>query len=262
MSSSRVRLAFSALLLGTWMTLPPAVAAAPAFAQSHALLGQVLSRHVAEGRVDYAALKKDPADLDRYLAQLSAVSKEELKSWDEPSQLAFLINAYNAWTLRLVATHYPVGSIKDIGTLVRGPWDQRVVNLWGETLSLDTLEHSVLRKDYKEPRIHFALVCAARSCPPLRSEPYLGEQLGRQLDDQARQFLATPSKNRVVAAGHTVHLSPIFKWYAADFERQSGSVLSALQPYWPADTAALLAKGQFSIRYTVYDWSLNDRKGR
>jgi hypothetical protein len=171
--------------------------------------------------------------------------------------MAFLINAYNAYTLQLIIDHHPVKSIKDIGSFFKGPWDQPVVRLFGRTLTLNNLEHDIIRVDYQEPRIHFALVCAARGCPPLRNEAYLADRLEEQLDDQVRRFLATPDKNRVDASRRTVYLSPIFKWYGADFEKQHGSVLAALQPYWPKASASVLAQGGFKIRYTDYDWSLN-----
>ena len=132
-----------------------------------------------------------------------------------------------------------------------------MVRLFGRTVTLNNLEHDIIRKDYPDPRIRFALVCAARGCPPLRDEVYVADHLEEQLDDQARQFLATPTKNRVDASARTVYLSPIFKWYGADFEKKHGSVLSALQPYWPKENGSALAQGGFRIRYTDYDWSLN-----
>mgnify|MGYP001585357909 CR=1 FL=1 len=116
--------------------------------------------------------------------------------------------------------------------------------------------------DYAEPRLHFALVCAAKGCPTLRSEAYVGPRLDSQFDDQAKQFLAMPDKNRVEAAERVGYLSPIFKWYGGDFEKKSGSVLAALKPYWPEKSAAALAKGGFKIRYTDYDWSLNEESGK
>ena len=189
--------------------------------------------------------------------KVASVAEPDFKRWTEPQQLAFLINAYNAYTLQLIIDHHPVKSIKDIGGLLKGPWDQPVVRLFGRTLTLNHLEHEIIRKDYPDPRIHFALVCAARGCPPLRDEVYVADRLEEQLDDQARQFLATPAKNRVDAGTRTVYLSPIFKWYGADFEKKHGSVLAALQPYWPKASASALAQGGFKIRYTDYDWSLN-----
>ena len=231
-------------------------ATAAEFDQTHARFTGVLTNFVKDARVNYAALKAHPQDLNRYLDQIAAVSKAEFTKWSEPGQIAFLANAYNACTLRLIIENYPVKSIKDIGSFSNGPWDQPVVRLFGETLTLNTLEHKILRKDYAEPRLHFALVCAAKGCPPLRGEAYVATRLNEQLDDQAKQFLATPDKNRVDVASQTVYLSPIFKWYGGDFEKKSGSVLAALKPYWPVK---VVATDDFKIRYTGYDWSLNEQ---
>jgi len=226
------------------------------FDQSHAIFDGVLKQYVKNARVDYAALKAHPQDLNRYLDQVAAVSKAEFKQWSEPQQIAFLSNVYNAYTLRLIIENYPLQSIKDIGGWFSGPWDQPVVKLFGETINLNTLEHKVLRVDYAEPRFHFALVCAAKGCPPLRGEAFVGTRLEEQLVDQAKQFLAETTKNRVDAANRTVYLSPIFKWYGGDFEKKSGSVLAALKPYWPGKAPAT---DGFKIRYTDYDWSLNEQ---
>jgi len=249
-------------------TIPPLFAVALCFAtltlhsiaadfdQSSAIFDGVLKQYVKNAHVDYAALKAHPQDMNRYLDQVAAVSKTDFKKWSEPQQIAFLINAYNAYTLRLIIEHFPLKSIKDIGGWFRGPWDQPVVKLFGETINLNTLEHKILRVDYAEPRIHFALVCAAKGCPPLRSEAYVADRLNEQLDDQAKHFLANPAKNRVDVANQTVYLSPIFKWYGVDFEKKSGSVLAALKPYWPSKA---IGTDDFKIRYTDYDWSLNEQ---
>jgi Protein of unknown function, DUF547 len=179
--------------------------------QSHALLDQVLKNYVKDARVNYAALKSHPQELNRYLGQVAAVSESEFKGWTTKQQIAFLINAYNAYTIRLILDHYPVKGIKDIGSFLSGPWDQPVVHLFGQTLTLNTVEHKMLRQDYSEPRIHFALVCAAKGCPTLRGEAYVATRLDEQLDDQAKQFLANAQKNRVDIGEHTYYLSPIFK---------------------------------------------------
>lgn len=238
----------------------PAVAQPQPFDQTHPLFDQVLKRYVRNALVDYSALKANRQDLDRYLSEVATVAEPGFRAWPEKQRLAFLINAYNAYTLQLIVDHYPVKSIKDIGSWLKGPWDQPVVRLFGRTLTLNDLEHKILQVQYAEPRIHFALVCAARGCPPLRNEAYVGNRLDAQLDDQARQFLGTPGKNRVDFTDHVIYLSPIFKWYGADFEKQAGSVLSFLKPYWPAKDAAEIAKGGFSVRYTDYDWSLNQER--
>lgn len=224
------------------------------FDPTHALLTRVLTNFVKDARVNYAALAAQPRDLDRYLAQLAAVGNAEFTTWSEPQRIAFLINAYNAYTLRLVTRHYPLRSIRDIGNILSGPWQQPVVHLFGETIDLDTLEHQILRVDYTEPRLHFALVCAAKGCPPLRGEAYVADRLEEQLVDQAKRFLADSTKNRIVASERVAHLSPLFKWYRGDFEKVSGSVLAALKPYWPDPPTST---DGFRILYTEYDWSLN-----
>jgi hypothetical protein len=246
------------VLIAGYIASSSAAVAANEFDQSHALFDRTLKQFIHDGRVDYAELKAHPPDLNRYLDQLAAVTRADFRQWNERQQMAFLINAYNAYTLGLILEHYPVKSIKDIGSSLHGPWEQPVVHLFGETLTLDTVEHKMLRRDYHEPRFHFALVCAAKSCPPLRNEAYLAGRLDEQLDDQARKFLANPEKNRVDTGERVVYLSPIFKWYAADFEKISGSVLAALKSYWPEKASAALASGGFRIRYTDYNWSLND----
>ncbi|MEK7684928.1 MAG: DUF547 domain-containing protein [Verrucomicrobiota bacterium] len=230
-----------------------------AFDQTHAGFDRLLKQHVSDGWVDYARLKADPKPRSAYLDQLAAVTEAEFSQWSEKARLAFLINLYNAATLKLIVDHYPVRSIKDIGGLFSSPWKQEAVRLFGRVTTLDAVEHDILRKLYAEPRIHFALVYAAKGCSPLRREAYVASRLDEQLDDQARLFLASQEKNRVVANERTVYLSPIFKWFAGDFEKHSGSVLTFIEPYLPeADRRALAGHG-LKIRYTDYDWSLNDR---
>jgi len=248
-------LALAVIIVGL---VGPRLAKAADFDHTHELLNRTLKAHVANSQVDYAALKAQRADLDRYLRTTASAQKNTFAAWPEPQQLAFLVNVYNATTLQLVIEHYPVTSIKKIGSWRKGPWDQAVVKLWGETLTLNHLEHKILRVRYDEPRLHFALVCAARGCPPLRSEAYVAARLDEQLDDQARQFMAEAHKNRVDASRSTVYLSPIFKWYGEDFVKKHGSVLSALRPFWPPPMADVVTEG-FKVRYTRYDWALNNR---
>ena len=247
---------FSTVLAGALATRLPA----SGFDHSHALLGKVLDAFVQDGTVDYARLKRNPTNLKAYLDQLASISRDRFKEWSEPEQIAFLSNLYNAATLELIIDHYPVKSIRKIGTPWKGPWKQEVVRLFGETVTLDHLEHDLLRKDYKEPRVHFVLVCAARSCPPLREEPYIPARLDEQLEDQGRRFMNTPSKNRVDPEKRTAYLSQIFKWFDRDFEEHSGSVLAFVRPYFPKDISGQLEDGTFDVQYLDYDWSLNDRK--
>ena len=252
----RLLLAATLFALMLW----PAGAAPAPFDHAYPLLDQVLHNRVKDALVNYAALKADPKNLHAALDQMAAVTEAEFNQWTPPQQLAFLINLYNAATLRLIVEHYPVKSIKKIGGLFTSPWELPVVRLFGRTNTLDYLEHGVIRARYDDPRVHFALVCAALGCPPLRGEVYTAGKLEHQLEDQGQQFLATKAKNSIDESGRVLHLSPIFKWYAADFEKKSGSVQKFVTPYFPAGPRAALAQGDWRIHHTDYDWSLNEWK--
>lgn len=219
----------------------------------HAIYTDLLQEHVdAEGLVDYQAILDSPQTLNAYLDRLSGISSEEYEAWNEHQQLAFLLNLYNAATLKLIVAHYPLESIKDIGGWFNGPWDQEVVPYLGKIITLHHLEHDIIRKDFLDtPETHFALVCAAIGCPPLRREAYTAEKLEAQLQDQKKRFLANTERNRKNAKRESLRLSPIFKWYAEDFEKSHGSVQEYLATAWPE------VEKDWRIRYTFYDWSLN-----
>lgn len=227
-----------------------------AFDHTHALWGTVLRQHVTNGLVNYRAIKQNPKGLDDYLREVNGIEESEFKQWPREQQLALLLNLYNASVFKLVVDHYPVSSIKDIGGWFKRPWDVDVVPLFGNVATLSYLEHAMIRK-YEEPRIHFALVCGARGCPELRPEPYTPEKLDAQLTEQGRKFMRDRTKNRVDAAAKTLYLSPIFKWFAEDFAKGSGSVFKFVQTYRPEIPAM-----DWKIRYTDYDWSLNDSSPR
>jgi len=233
---------------------------AQAFDHSHSALTGILKKVVSNKLVDYEFLKEEPAALDTYLGTLAAVSKSEFDSWSEDKQLAFLINLYNAATLDLIADNYPVASIKKIGNLFKGPWKQEVVDLFGEKTTLDHVEHGIIRQQYDDPRVHFALVCAALGCPPLREEAYTAAKLDAQLEDQGRIFLNNSEKNRVDAEAGVLYLSPIFDWFVGDFTKGGKSVAEWVAPYFGSKSdSAAAAGGKVTVKYTDYDWSLNDR---
>ncbi|MCK4564164.1 MAG: DUF547 domain-containing protein [Verrucomicrobia bacterium] len=220
-----------------------------AVAASAQSLDPILKKHVVEGRVDYRTLVADPKLLADYLTQAGQTPESEFKSWGEKRQLAFLINLYNASTLQLIVDHYPVKSIKAIKRRFKGPWDQKVVTLHGKRITLNELEHGIIRKRYKEPRVHMALVCAAKGCPILRSEAYTAEELDEQLDDQSRRYLATPAGLVIDRQKGVASISAIFKWYGSDFasvpafvEKHSGESMKGLK-----------------IKYLRYDWLLNEK---
>ncbi len=186
------------------------------------------------------------------------VSREDFDGWPEPERLAFLINLYNAATLQLIVDNYPVSSIKSLGGLARSPWSRDFVSLFGKVVSLDDIEHTIIRKEYAEPRIHFALVCAAKSCPPLREEAFVGERLDAQLTSQAEVFLRDATKNRLDPASGTLQLSSIFKWYLQDFAKDPAGLVTYVTPFLQPGEQAWLADHKVRVSYLEYDWSLNE----
>ena len=254
-----LRAAGNLLRLGLFLAVAVLVRAGETFDASHQAFARVLSARVSQGKVDYAGLKAAPEALDSYLAALSAVPEAEFKTWTESARLAFLLNLYNATTLKLIADRYPIASIKKAGGLFKGPWSLPVVHVWGRVLTLGDLEHQVIRVQHKDARIHFALVCAAVSCPPLRGEPYVAEKLAAQLDDQGRTFLRQPAKNRVDPSAGVLWLSPIFKWYAADFTADGKTIPEFVAPFFAEADAARIRAGGLKVKFSDYDWALNDR---
>ena len=247
------------------MTLAPlaaaaAMASAQPFDHAHAAWTAVLHGYVQDGVVDYRGLHaRGGPQLEAYLRALVAVSREEYGGFSREQRLAFWINAYNAYTVRLILDHYPVKSIRAIGLLPLAAFRKSFIPLLGGELSLNEIENDRLRKELREPRIHFALVCASKSCPALRPDAYRAEAIDQELDEAARAFLRDPQKNRWDLASRTLSLSSIFKWFSEDFERASGSVLGFVARHAPPETKAALAKGAVKIEFLDYDWSLNGR---
>ena len=233
-----------------WFSLFTAAQAAPVV--DHSLFAQLLSRYVHNGWVDYVGFKTDEAILDRYLQELASVAPGSL---ERPEAMAFYINLYNAWTIKLILTRYPeLKSIKDLGSLFRSPWKKKIVRLNGQTVTLDHIEHDILRPKFKDPRVHFAINCASKSCPPLAPFPYTGERLDEQLDTAVRAFINNPASNYL--GGNTLHVSRIFKWFGEDFHHD---VIGFFRKYAMGDFKKRLDEknGKLSVIYLDYDWSLN-----
>lgn len=246
-----------------------------AFDHSHAEWDALLQQHVvltSDGKasaVRYADWLAERAVLRRYLDTLSAVTESEYARWSEAERLAFLINAYNAFTVELILTRYPdLRSIKDLGSLFRSPWKQRFFTLLGQKRHLDNLEHDLMRgpDGFQEPRIHFAVNCASIGCPMLRNEAYTAKRLDAQLDDAMARFLSDRRRHRFDALSGTLQVSKIFDWYGEDFEQGHGGFDSLKDTF--AQYAAHLAEseterqriraGDYRIAFLDYDWRLND----
>lgn len=235
-----------------------------AFAQD-ALYTSLLQKYVQQGKVNYKELCKNP-DLSKYISTLQASDPEHIK--DDKNRLAFWINAYNAYTLKIICDHYPVKSINDLhsGGLALGSvfkttiWDKDIVVINHKNTSLNNIEHKIIRPEFQDFRIHFALVCAAKSCPALRSEAYEGSTLDQQFDDQAKLFLSDSSKNRFDVAAQKASISKIFDWYQKDFGNNKSEVLLAISKYLPDQIRKSIqsAPDKWDVDYTNYDWSLNE----
>ncbi|MCB0406873.1 MAG: DUF547 domain-containing protein [Bdellovibrionales bacterium] len=236
---------------------------AEAFDHTHALFTDVLKNFVVtkdhKSEVNYKALKENAQGLNEYLHSLSEIKRETLQTWSKNQKMAFYINAYNAFTLKLLIDHYPVKSIKDIGSFFSSPWKKEFISLFGKKVHLDHIEHDILRKEFSEPRVHFAVNCASIGCPALRDEAYTAEALEKQLDEQARLFLNDSSRNRVDIKDKTLYLSKIFKWFKEDFEKNGMTIPKFIKPFF-SKLDPKIDLNTFKIEYTNYDWSLNEIK--
>jgi hypothetical protein len=247
------------------MTVFTAGAGAVAAAEPDYRLWQdLLSKHYDPARgMDYKGLKQDKAALDRLRQQMAAV---DVAALSRPEQLAYWINLYNISTVNVVAENYPVGSIRDISTdpIIRlNVFKKPHVLVKGGTMSLDEVENRKIREGFKDPRIHFAINCAAESCPPIRPEPFTGARLDQQLDDQARRFLNGPHGVRLEADGEalTLHVTKILDWFKDDFASWGGGRVPFLKKYLTPDKVKRIdaAKGKVDLEFDDYSWKLNDR---
>ena len=274
MKPLRILLAAATFILAT--------GASAAFDQSHAAWDALLKKHVKvidggkASQVRYADFAKDRAALKAYLAEVSKVTPAEFAGWPKAGRMAFLVNAYNAYTVELILTKYPdLKSIRDLGNLLfNSPWKKKFFTLFGRESWLDQIEHEMLRKPgaYDEPRVHYAVNCASIGCPMLREEAFVAPRLDAQLEEQARRFLSDRTRNRFDPASGKLLVSEIFKWFKEDWTSgyagigNAGPVVSR-ERYFAryaellADTPAdrkLVAEGRAPIDHLDYDWSLND----
>ena len=223
---------------------------------SHEIYDALLKKHVTQtGVVDYKGFLKDTVTLNKYLAILSKNPPNE-KTWSKEDQMTYWINAYNAFTIKLITNYYPIKSIKDIGSsiqipFVNTPWDLKFITIGKEKMDLNNIEHGKLRKIFDDPRIHMALVCASKSCPILLNEAYDPKRLDAQLNQQTKAFLADPFRNKISA--DNPQLSMIFKWYSMDFNKKGGSVREFVNRY-----SSVKIKPDAKIANTDYDWGLNE----
>ncbi|NOQ75823.1 MAG: DUF547 domain-containing protein [Crocinitomix sp.] len=218
---------------------------------THQLWTELLTENVAQdGKVNYNGFISNSEKYEKYLALLS--DHPPGKNWSQEDKLAYWINAYNAFTVKLIVDNYPVKSIKDIGgsiVMINSAWDMKFFKIGGVDFDLNTIEHEIIRKLFDEPRIHFAINCASISCPKLRNEGYEADKLEGQLSEQTFSFLNDKSKNQITS--ETSKLSKLFNWFEGDFEK-NGSLASFIKIY------QLDFKEENSIEYLDYNWALNE----
>ncbi len=220
----------------------------------HQIFAELLAKYNHNGVVNYAGFKKEVARLDAYLDLLAGVDPDALERDD---RFAFYANAYNAWTIKLILTGYPgIESIKDLGNFFKSPWKKKFVRLGGRVITLDTIEHDILRPQFKDPRVHMAVNCASKSCPPLWNEPFTGSRLNDQLNVAARVFINNPGFNRL--EGNTLYASRIFKWFKEDFDDDAIGFIEQFAN-GTLKSAIMTNRSSLKIKYLDYDWSLNGR---
>ena len=260
------------VLLGITLFVGTAAQASAQASFDHSRWDSLLSRHVRWIRaeqasaVDYRGMRAEADELEGYLRQVAAVERSAFESWDNNGQLAFLVNIYNAATVALIVENLgDIDSIRDIGSFFTSAWELERVALFGGRVTLDEIEHDMIRGwgRYNEPRIHFAVNCAAIGCPALQPNAYQGATLSNQLEHATQNFLADRSRNYL--DGSRLRLSSIFKWYREDFESGWGgsdSLEQFVARYAQSlglspQQARQLEKGEMRIRFLSYDWGLN-----
>jgi len=258
----------------SWLTLLAITlghtATANAFDHTYAAWNAVTKQHVhwlqdkVQSRIDYARLKQE-GTVSQVTKDFSAVTQTEFDTWSKQQQMAFLINAYNAFTVELILTTYPdLHSIKDLGSLFESPWKHEFFTLLGAQRNLDWIEHDLLRAHYQDPRVHTAIVCASIGCPALNTDAYTANKLDQQLDDGMQRFLSDRTRNRYREG--KLEVSSIFKWFKEDFEKGNAGFAHIEDVFAryadrmtddPQVQAKIRAKS-LRITFLDYDWSLND----
>ena len=255
------------------------VAALPAAAidPSYKAWDDLLKKHVRyvqngnASRVDYAGFARDRAQLKAVLDDWQKVTRAEFDGWTKPQQQAFLMNAYNAFTIEKILGRYPdIKSIRDYGSVFGNPWKDKFFTLFGQPAYLDLIEHETLRKEgvYDDPRVHVSVVCASIGCPMLRNEAFVADRLDAQMEDGMRRFLSDRTRNRYNPETRKLEVSKIFDWYGKDFEKGHKGYSSVKQTFSryadlladkPEDRA-IVRDQKADVAFLDYDWSLNDAK--
>ena len=256
------------------------------FDQSYRAYNELLNRYVKDARVDYRGFIDSRAEFETFLKTLGDINENDFETWTEEQKLAFWINTYNAFTIKAIIDHYPIKrSFSLVGIFyapsnsilqIKGVWTKLQFRALGRLVTLDEIEHKILRKKFDEPRIHMAIVCASISCPDLSNEAYVAEKIEEQLAQAATNFVNNPEKGVFVnESDRRVKVSKIFKWFGEDFIPSYGSeklfnnyslkenaVLNFTADYLKSEkTKEYLMSNKLKIGYLKYDWHLNEQQG-
>ena len=250
----RITMKFMIVFLFTLTFLLTQSLSHASFDQNHTKFTEILQKYTIQKglqtSVDYKNLKKDKSVLESYLKDLESVSNDEFKLFSADERLSFWINVYNSYTLALIIKHYPVKSIKKIGGIFgTSPWKRSIVHVLGKKYTLNNVEHDIIRKRFKEPRIHFAVNCASVGCPSLLREAFVASKLEEQLGLASNNFLNNKSKNYV--KDKTLFVSKIFDWYGDDFNEKHGSFENYVKKHYGIT-------GKVRVKFLNYDWDLNE----
>ena len=264
----------AALILQICLTAD--AAEAEGFDHSHRLFTEILARYSSNGRVDYRGLRANRAKLDSYVSQLGAVGRSDYRNWTRPQKLAYWINAYNAFAIQTIIDNYPIRSGQTFKgkfypdnsiQQIPGVWDDITHKTAEGQISLNHIEHKILRKELQESRIHFCIVCASIGCPQLWNQAFEAANLETQLEAAADRFVGDPVNVRVDLREEAIYLSKIFKWFHEDFERfarlgrygKYDGVVSFCLNYLPKAFHRQLTSTRMDIEWIDYDWTLNEQ---
>lgn len=237
-----------------------------AFDHNHGEFDKILKDNVHfegdQSYVNYKKIKENPTALKKYLSSLSNVKKSDFENWNAGERLAFLINAYNAFTIKLIVDNYPTQSIKDLGGFLKSPWKKEFFTLFGVQTHLDGIEHDMIRKKFDEPRIHFAVICASIGCPPIQKFAFRASEIEKQFQIATKTFLGDAKKNSYDKKKKKLRLSKIFKWYGDDFNKKYGSYLKFISTRMTEDKSLQkkIAADKVNSSWNSYDWALNEKK--
>ncbi len=252
------------------------------FDQNHTIFNNLLKENVHDAKVNYEAFLISE-EFDNYLISLNNISKEQYESWTENQRLAFWINAYNAFTIKAIINNYPIQrsftftgifyAPKNSILQIPGVWKKLQFKAVGKNVTLDHIEHGIIRKEFNEPRIHVAIVCASIGCPDLRNEAYTAEKIDSQLTDASRNFVNSTLKGvKIDKSKRRIIVSKIFKWFGEDFynnysseqlsgkSRKQNGTLGFIALYIIDDNKSYILNGDYKLSYMSYDWSLNETK--